>query len=80
MTPSTGARRHRLRHQLHPPADRPRNRADKEALARVNTITRLGRGVDASGALDPDAIERTVDGALADIGRSSTSTASTASG
>lgn len=34
--------------------------ADKEALARVNTITRLGRGVDASGELDPDAITRTV--------------------
>ena len=34
---------------------------DKEALARVNTITRLGRGVDASGLLDPEAIERTVD-------------------
>lgn len=34
--------------------------ADKEALARVNTITRLGRGVDASGELDPDAIARTV--------------------
>ncbi len=31
------------------------------ALARVNTITRLGRGVDASGRLDPAAIERTVD-------------------
>lgn len=34
--------------------------ADKEALARVNTITRLGRGVDATGVLDPDAIERTL--------------------
>lgn len=34
--------------------------ADKEALARVNTITRLGRGVDASGELDPAAIGRTV--------------------
>ncbi len=34
--------------------------ADKEALARVNTITRLGRGVDASGELDPAAIARTV--------------------
>jgi exopolyphosphatase/guanosine-5'-triphosphate,3'-diphosphate pyrophosphatase len=33
--------------------------ADKEPLARVNTITRLGRGVDASGRLDPDAIDRT---------------------
>ncbi len=33
---------------------------DKEALARINTITRLGRGVDASGVLDPDAIERTL--------------------
>lgn len=35
--------------------------ADKEALARVNTITRLGRGVDATGKLDPEAIDRTVD-------------------
>ncbi|HEU5084621.1 MAG TPA: Ppx/GppA phosphatase family protein [Acidimicrobiales bacterium] len=35
--------------------------ADKEPLARVNTITRLGRGVDATGRLDPAAIERTVD-------------------
>ena len=34
--------------------------ADKEALARINTITRLGRGVDASGVLDPAAIERTL--------------------
>jgi exopolyphosphatase / guanosine-5'-triphosphate,3'-diphosphate pyrophosphatase len=34
--------------------------ADKEPLARVNTITRLGRGVDASGRLDPEAIARTV--------------------
>lgn len=34
---------------------------DKQALARINTITRLGRGVDASGVLDPDAIERTLD-------------------
>lgn len=35
--------------------------ADKEPLARVNTITRLGRGVDATGRLDPAAIERTVE-------------------
>ncbi len=35
--------------------------ARKEALARTNTITRLGRGVDASGVLDPAAIERTLD-------------------
>jgi len=35
--------------------------ADKVPLARVNTITRLGRGVDATGRLDPAAIERTVD-------------------
>lgn len=32
----------------------------KEVLARLNTITRLGRGVGASGRLDPDAIARTV--------------------
>ncbi|HEY1118011.1 MAG TPA: DUF501 domain-containing protein, partial [Acidimicrobiales bacterium] len=35
--------------------------AGKEPLARVNTITRLGRGVDGSGRLDADAIERTID-------------------
>jgi len=35
--------------------------ADKAPLARVNTITRLGRGVDATGRLDPAAIERTVE-------------------
>jgi exopolyphosphatase/guanosine-5'-triphosphate,3'-diphosphate pyrophosphatase len=35
--------------------------ADKVPLARVNTITRLGRGVDATGRLDAAAIERTVD-------------------
>jgi exopolyphosphatase / guanosine-5'-triphosphate,3'-diphosphate pyrophosphatase len=34
--------------------------AGKEALARVNTITRLGRRVDGSGKLDPDSIDRTV--------------------
>lgn len=34
--------------------------ADKEALARINTITRLGRGVDGSGRLEPEAIERTL--------------------
>ncbi len=34
--------------------------ADKEALARINTITRLGRGVDATGRLEPEAIERTL--------------------
>jgi exopolyphosphatase / guanosine-5'-triphosphate,3'-diphosphate pyrophosphatase len=34
---------------------------DKQALARINTITRLGRGVDATGRLDADAIARTVD-------------------
>jgi len=34
--------------------------ADKEPLARINTITRLGQGVDATGRLDPEAIERTV--------------------
>jgi len=42
--------------------------ATKEALARVNTITRLGRGVDATGKLDPDAIARTTD-ALRDYKR-----------
>jgi exopolyphosphatase / guanosine-5'-triphosphate,3'-diphosphate pyrophosphatase len=35
--------------------------ADKQPLARVNTITRLGRGVDANGHLDPEAIARTVE-------------------
>jgi len=35
--------------------------ADKEPLARLNTITRLGRGVDAIGRLDPASIERTVE-------------------
>jgi len=35
--------------------------AGKEPLARINTITRLGRGVGASGRLDPEAIERTVE-------------------
>ncbi|MDZ7675657.1 MAG: Ppx/GppA phosphatase family protein [Acidimicrobiales bacterium] len=35
--------------------------ADKQALARENTITRLGRGVDASGRLDPASIEHTID-------------------
>lgn len=34
---------------------------DGEALARLNTITRLGRGVSATGELAPDAIERTMD-------------------
>lgn len=34
---------------------------DAQALARINTITRLGRGVDAAGKLAPDAIERTMD-------------------
>lgn len=32
-----------------------------EPLARLNTITRLGRGVDRTGRLDPAAIERTID-------------------
>jgi exopolyphosphatase/guanosine-5'-triphosphate,3'-diphosphate pyrophosphatase len=32
-----------------------------EALDRQNTITRLGQGVDATGRLDPSAIERTID-------------------
>jgi exopolyphosphatase/guanosine-5'-triphosphate,3'-diphosphate pyrophosphatase len=31
-----------------------------EALDRQNTITRLGKGVDATGRLDPEAIERTL--------------------
>lgn len=34
---------------------------DAEVLVRINTITRLGQGVDASGRLAPEAIERTVD-------------------
>lgn len=33
----------------------------KQVLERVNTITRLGRGVGASGSLDPDAIATTVE-------------------
>jgi len=33
----------------------------REAVDRQNTITRLGKGVDATGRLDPAAIERTVD-------------------
>ncbi len=32
-----------------------------EALDRQNTITRLGQGVDATGRLDPSAIERTIE-------------------
>lgn len=35
--------------------------ADKEPLARVNTITRLGRGVDRTGRLDPEAIDGTIE-------------------
>jgi exopolyphosphatase/guanosine-5'-triphosphate,3'-diphosphate pyrophosphatase len=35
--------------------------ADKEPLSRVNTITRLGRGVDRDGRLDPAAIEATAE-------------------
>ena len=35
--------------------------ADKDPLARVNTITRLGRGVDRDGRLDPTAIEVTAE-------------------
>ena len=35
--------------------------ADKLAVARVNTITRLGSGVDRTGRLDPAAIDRTTD-------------------
>ena len=34
---------------------------DRRALDRRNTITRLGKGVDATGQLDPAAIERTVE-------------------
>lgn len=34
---------------------------DRRPLDRQNTITRLGQGVEASGRLDPAAIERTVD-------------------
>lgn len=35
--------------------------ADGEQLVRRSAITRLGRGVDATGALDPDALQRTLD-------------------
>lgn len=35
--------------------------ADKEPLARMNTITRLGRGVDRTGRLDPEAIDGTIE-------------------
>lgn len=35
--------------------------ATGEPLARVNTITRLGRGVDRTGRLDAEAIQRTID-------------------
>lgn len=35
--------------------------ADGEQLVRRSTITRLGRGVDATGALDPEALRRTLD-------------------
>jgi exopolyphosphatase/guanosine-5'-triphosphate,3'-diphosphate pyrophosphatase len=35
--------------------------AEREILERTNTITRLGKGVDATGRLDPAAIERTVE-------------------
>ena len=38
-------------------------RTARTTLERLMRITRLGQGVDATGALDPDAIERTVDGA-----------------
>ena len=34
--------------------------ADKVPLVRINTITRLGQGVDRTGRLDPDAVDRTV--------------------
>jgi exopolyphosphatase/guanosine-5'-triphosphate,3'-diphosphate pyrophosphatase len=34
---------------------------DRTTLDRVNTITRLGQGVDATGKLDPEAIDRTLD-------------------
>jgi exopolyphosphatase / guanosine-5'-triphosphate,3'-diphosphate pyrophosphatase len=39
---------------------RPDGAGQLEPLRRRNTITRLGKGVDASGRLDPAAIERTV--------------------
>ncbi len=35
--------------------------ADGEQLVRRSVITRLGRGVDAAGALDPEALQRTLD-------------------
>jgi exopolyphosphatase/guanosine-5'-triphosphate,3'-diphosphate pyrophosphatase len=34
---------------------------ERRTLERLNTITRLGQGVDATGKLDPEAIERTLD-------------------
>jgi exopolyphosphatase/guanosine-5'-triphosphate,3'-diphosphate pyrophosphatase len=37
------------------------DRANREILERTNTITRLGKGVDATGRLDPAAIERTLE-------------------
>ena len=52
----SGRRRHRLRHQLDPPA-RGRRRPGRP-LERLMRITRLGQGVDATGRLAPDAIER----------------------
>jgi exopolyphosphatase / guanosine-5'-triphosphate,3'-diphosphate pyrophosphatase len=39
---------------------RPAGDDQLETLHRRNTITRLGKGVDATGRLDPDAIERTL--------------------
>jgi exopolyphosphatase/guanosine-5'-triphosphate,3'-diphosphate pyrophosphatase len=35
--------------------------ADGRTLERINTITRLGQGVDATGRLAPEAVERTMD-------------------
>ena len=52
-------RRHRLRHQLDPPARRADGRSHAP-LERLMRITRLGQGVDRTGRLDPAAIERTV--------------------
>jgi exopolyphosphatase / guanosine-5'-triphosphate,3'-diphosphate pyrophosphatase len=40
---------------------RPTGDGQLETLHRQNTITRLGKGVDATGRLDPAAIERTLD-------------------
>ena len=49
--------RHRLRHQLDPPAG---GRRFGPPLGRLMRITRLGQGVDATGRLAPEAVERCI--------------------